>query len=80
MGVLGNTKKLPPSEIHEVTTLCGHGLVSPTLVESMARKVKTGAVTPLDAAIEIARPCYCGIVNVHTLTRQIQDIADKLES
>jgi hypothetical protein len=78
LGIWGKTEKLPPPEIREITTMCGHGMVSPHLIESMARRVKDGTLTPRDAAIEIARPCYCGIVNVHTLTSQIQEIAARL--
>jgi hypothetical protein len=78
LGIWGKTQKLPSPEIREITTMCGHGMVSPKLIESMARKVRAGAITPCDAAIEIARPCYCGIVNVHTLTERIQEIASRL--
>jgi hypothetical protein len=78
LGIWGNTKKLPQSDIREITTMCGHGMISPKLIESIAHQVKAGTITPRDAAIKIARPCYCGIVNVHTLTKQIQEIADRL--
>ena len=78
MGVWGKTEKLPPKEVREITTGCGHGMVSPNLVISLAKRVKAGRITAKDAAIEIARPCYCGIINVHNVEQQIIRIAESL--
>lgn len=78
MGVWGNTAKLPSKEVREITTGCGHGMVSPNLVLSYAKRVKAGSITPKDAAIAIARPCYCGIINVHNVEQEIKAIAETL--
>ena len=63
LGIWGNTEKLPSDDILEVTTMCGHGLVSANLVKSLAGEIKAGAKTPEDAAKELTPNCYCGIFN-----------------
>jgi hypothetical protein len=62
-GIWGNTKKLPPKEVQEVTTMCGHGMVSANLVKSMVDEVKAGRKTPEEAAKVLAPQCACGIFN-----------------
>ena len=44
LGIHGRTDRLPPADIREFTTMCGHGLVSPHLVRDTIRRVKTGKV------------------------------------
>ncbi len=42
LGIRGRTDRLPPADIREFTTMCGHGLVSPHLVRDIIRRVRTG--------------------------------------
>jgi len=63
LGIHGNTKRLWPPEILDFITMCGHGLVSGNLVKKMIRDVKKKKVTLEKAAIELAKPCLCGIFN-----------------
>jgi len=63
LGVWGNTKRLPPTEIMEVTTMCGHGMIAATLVQKLLEDVRKGAKTPEAASKELAAPCCCGIFN-----------------
>jgi len=63
LGIWGKTEKLPPDDILEVTTMCGHGLVSANLVNSVVEEIKSGARTPEDAAKELTPHCACGIFN-----------------
>jgi len=63
LGVHGNTQKLPPPEILDFVTMCGHGLVSGNLVKKMVRDLKKKKITLEKAAIELAKPCLCGIFN-----------------
>jgi len=63
LGILGKTEKLPSDDVLEVTTMCGHGLVSTNLVNSMVEKIRVGAKTPEDAAKELTLQCPCGIFN-----------------
>ena len=63
LGIWGKTEKLPSEDILEVTTMCGHGLISTNLAKSMVEEVKSGAKTPEDAAKELVPNCTCGIFN-----------------
>ena len=65
LGIHGNTKKLWPPEILEFVTMCGHGLVSGRLVRKMVEDIKKNKITAEKAAIELAKPCLCGIFNPH---------------
>jgi len=43
--------------------MCGHGLVSGRLVKKMVENVKKDKIAVEKAAIELAKPCLCGIFN-----------------
>ncbi len=62
-GILGKTEKLPDEPILEITTMCGHALVAANLVQDMVRRVKKGKKTVEEAAVELAKPCMCGVFN-----------------
>ena len=62
-GILGKTEKLPDEPILEITTMCGHALVAANLVQEMVRGVKKGKKTVEEAAVELAKPCMCGVFN-----------------
>lgn len=64
LGIHGRTDLLPPPDIREFTTMCGHGVVSPRLVKDIIRKVKTGKVSHWEGSVILAEPCACGIYNV----------------
>ena len=65
LGVHGNTKKLWPPEILDFVTMCGHGLVSGSLVKKMVTDIKKNKITVEKAAVELTKPCLCGIFNPH---------------
>ncbi len=65
LGIHGATALLPPPEIREFTTMCGHAMVSPKLVEDVVRKVKTGKIDTWEGSWVLAKPCACGIYNPH---------------
>lgn len=64
LGIWGRTEKLPPKELLEITTMCGHCMVAPSLVLKMVSEIKKGRLSPTSAAIELAKPCVCGVFNV----------------
>lgn len=72
LGVHGNTKKLWPPEILEFVTMCGHGLVSGRLVKRMVEDIKKNKTTVEKAAIELAKPCLCGIFNPYRAGKLLQ--------
>jgi hypothetical protein len=63
LGIFGKTERLPPEEVLEVATMCGHGMMSFRLVEETFAQVRQGALS-IEAAVEkLQRPCTCGLVN-----------------
>ena len=63
LGVFGQLKKLPSEEMLQLTTMCGHGMVPANLVEKTIAEVKRGKKTFKEGALELTRPCHCGIYN-----------------
>lgn len=64
LGVHGATQLLPPEEVLELITMCGHGMISKDLVTKAIQEVKKGKKSPYDAAVMVGQPCVCGIFNV----------------
>ena len=62
-GIHGRLGLLPERSILEITTMCGHGMVASSLVKEMVRQVGKGKKTIPEAALELAKPCQCGIFN-----------------
>ncbi len=63
LGIWGNTSLLPDGPVLEITTMCGHGMVSRYLVDDLVKTVKAGSLSVEKAAVELAKPCLCGIFN-----------------
>ena len=74
LGVQGNTDRLPPADIRQFTTMCGHGMVSPILIRDVIRKVKTNKTSTWDASLALAKPCSCGIYNPYRSQELLEDI------
>ncbi len=75
LGIWGKTEKLPGDAILEVTTMCGHGLVSANLVNSMVGEIKAGTKTPEKAAKALATQCPCGIFNPARAAKLLANMA-----
>ena len=77
LGVHGNQNRLWPPEILDFVTMCGHGLVSGFLVKRVLEEIKKKRTTIEKAAVELAKPCVCGIFNPHRaeklLRRMVQE-------
>jgi len=63
LGVFGKTELLPAREIVEMNSLCGHGLVAFNLIQKVLEEVKLERMTPEEGALQLARPCECGVFN-----------------
>ena len=77
LGIWGNTEEKLPKDprVVEVTTMCGHGMIPFTLVESMVAKVKAGKLTPEQAADKMKPQCHCHIFNTERAARIIAEMA-----
>lgn len=62
-GIHGRTERLPEPPVLEITTMCGHGLISSNLVKDLVKQVSRGKKTKREAAVELARQCQCGVFN-----------------
>ncbi len=63
LGIMGKTDLLPEEEILEITTMCGHAMISEHLTEAMIEGVRQGKTAAEEAAIELARQCVCNVFN-----------------
>jgi hypothetical protein len=75
LGIHGRTDRLPPADIREFTTMCGHGVVSPHLVKDMIRRVKTGKISEWAGSVLLAEPCTCGIFNPYRAAELLHEKA-----
>lgn len=78
LGIWGAIEKLPPEEIMEITTMCGHAMISANLVTKMVEDIKKGRTTSEKAAIELAKPCACGIFNTEKAKGLLDELTVKL--
>ena len=63
LGIHGKKALLPTDQVLQITTMCGHGMVSAKLSRTVIEKVKAGKMTPEAGAHLLAQPCPCGIFN-----------------
>jgi hypothetical protein len=75
--IWGKRDQLPPDEILEVTTMCGHAMVATNLVQSLIDEIKAGERSAEDAGKELARVCECGIFNPVRAAELLRELASK---
>jgi len=63
LGVWGKIDLLPDEKVRQITTMCGHHMISSSLVEDTIKKVQDGKITPEKATEKIGKLCVCGIFN-----------------
>lgn len=76
VGIRGKLTKLPEDEILEITTMCGHGMVSQHLVRQMLLDLKRGRRTAQEAGEYLATPCVCGVFNPKRAQRLLEELAE----
>jgi hypothetical protein len=62
-GIFGKTSLLPDYLTLDITTQCGHGLISCHYIKDVVRRIKRGRLTAREGAELLSKPCVCGIVN-----------------
>lgn len=78
LGILGNLQRLPSEKVLEINTMCGHGMVAFQLIDSMAKMVRDGEKTELEAAEVLASQCHCGIVNPIRAAEILREMANSI--
>lgn len=63
LGIWGAKDRLPEREVLEFNTMCGHGMVSFSLIRKMIEQVRLRRMTPKQAARMMAKCCECGAFN-----------------
>ena len=63
LGVWGRTEMLPEPEVLQISTMCGHGMVSFGLIRDVVAELGEGKLSVREAAERLAKPCECGIFN-----------------
>jgi hypothetical protein len=63
LGFQGRVDRLPDKTVLEISTMCGHGMVSHNLVKKLLDWIKEGRRSPAEATTYLARFCICGVFN-----------------
>ena len=76
LGFHGATEKLPDDTTMQLSTMCGHGMVSATFTRKMIEWVRSGRRTPEEATRYMARFCVCGSFNPARAEKILQQAAE----
>jgi hypothetical protein len=77
MGRWGNTDRLPPPEILQLNTMCGHGMVALGLIEEVINDIKAGKSSVEEGAQRLFAPCACGVFNPHRAALMLEDMINR---
>lgn len=64
---------LPNSQVLQLSTMCGHGMVSFNMARKMLDMVREGRRTPEQAVATLARFCPCGVYNPARARRLLEE-------
>lgn len=76
-GFYGKTDRLPSDEILELSTMCGHGMISHSLVESIVDDYTSNKIDKIAAIRKMGEPCLCGIFNPTRAQNILQMLYEK---
>jgi len=77
LGIHGKKALLPEEEVLEMTTMCGHGMVSFNLARAVIKKVQSGEMSPEEGGTLLAQPCPCGIFNSDRCEALLRELREK---
>jgi len=63
LGVFGKTERLPDQGVLDLTTMCGHHIITSGLVLKLTNDVVKNRLTPEKAARIMSKQCTCGVFN-----------------
>jgi hypothetical protein len=76
LGFWGATDRLPERELLEFHTLCGHGMVSFSLIRKMIDEVRMRRLSPRKAARIMGKCCECGVFNTARAERLLEKVLE----
>ena len=63
LGRWGQTDRLPPQELLQIHTMCGHGMVTLGLIRKVLSDIKAGEYSAETGGEKLFEPCACGAFN-----------------
>jgi hypothetical protein len=76
LGCFGKKALLPDAGVLDVTTMCGHHMVSPAYVKHLSDKIRQGKMTPEEAAEAMSGICLCRIFNQPRASKLMKTLAE----
>ena len=73
LGFCGRVDKLPDSTVLELTTMCGHGMISANFAKKMIDWAKENRRSSTELANAMARFCSCGVFNTSRAERILNE-------
>jgi hypothetical protein len=77
METIGRTELLPDDGILQLTTMCGHSLVSEHLARHLIDQVRKGRITAEKAGLELGKQCVCNFLNPVRASKIIEEYTAK---
>lgn len=75
LGFMGKQEKAASKDERLITTMCGHHMISKSLVGYMINRIRDGRITPLEAAMDMSRQCTCGAFNTVRAARILGELS-----
>lgn len=79
LGVCGCKNELPDDATLEITTQCGHALISRQLVQHVVKQIRKKKMSPSEGAQMLVKPCVCGIGNSERIQKTLARMAAPIE-
>ncbi|MFB0559942.1 MAG: hypothetical protein ACETWM_01735 [Candidatus Lokiarchaeia archaeon] len=80
LGTFGKKELLPEKEILEITTMCGHHMISPRLVEKLTSDIENGKISSDEAVQVMSEQCICGVFNKGRTCKLMEALVSRLYS
>ncbi len=77
LGVWGRTDRLPDAGVLDITAMCGHGAVAPSLVSDTVQAVRDGRMDLAAGVARIGRPCVCGVFNPSVAAERLASLIEE---
>jgi len=74
LGIFGRTEKLPDEKTMQITTQCGHALISPHYVAHIVKQIRKGRLSSDEGAALLVKPCVCGIGNPVRIKKILEEM------
>lgn len=75
LGIFGKRELLPREEVLQITTMCGHHMISPRLVEKLHHDIKKDRITCEKAARIMGKQCVCRAFNMDRAVRLLKGLS-----